>query len=63
MDNYNELLVTAVEKRTALYDKTEDNYSNRVFINKPWNEIGQELVLKVSGFIRMYARHFSSSIL
>ena len=43
MDNYNELLVTAVEKRTALYDKSEDNYSNRVFINKQWNEIGQEL--------------------
>ncbi|GFO35903.1 transcription factor adf-1 [Plakobranchus ocellatus] len=43
MDNCNELLIAAVEKRTALYDKTGDNYSNRVCINKQWIEIEKEI--------------------
>ncbi|GFN98994.1 transcription factor adf-1 [Plakobranchus ocellatus] len=38
-----ESLITAVEKRQALYDKTDDNYSNRVYVNKQWKEISEEL--------------------
>ena len=39
----NEALIAAVQKRQALYDKSDDNYSNRVFIAKQWQEIGKEI--------------------
>ncbi|KAK3773008.1 hypothetical protein RRG08_036341 [Elysia crispata] len=34
MDTLNEDLIAAVQKRQPLYDKSDDNYSNRVFIAK-----------------------------
>ncbi|KAK3798838.1 hypothetical protein RRG08_007195 [Elysia crispata] len=43
MDTLNEALIAAVQKRQPLYDKSDDNYSNRVFIAKQWQEIGQEI--------------------
>ncbi|GFO31858.1 hypothetical protein PoB_005836300 [Plakobranchus ocellatus] len=43
----NEALIAAVQKRQALYDKTDDNYPNRVFIAKQWQEIGKEIGMDV----------------
>ncbi|GFO32388.1 transcription factor adf-1 [Plakobranchus ocellatus] len=41
--DFNELLISAVEKRKTLYDRSEPNYCNRNFINAQWRAIGSEL--------------------
>ena len=38
-----EILITAVEKRQILYDKTSPDYSNRNYVNAEWKEIGEEV--------------------
>ncbi|GFO47959.1 transcription factor adf-1 [Plakobranchus ocellatus] len=45
----NEALIAAVQKRQALYGKTDDNYSNRVFIARQWQEIGKEIGMDDQG--------------
>ena len=46
----NETLIAAVQRRPALYDKTEYSYSDRGYINKLWREIGEELGINGEGF-------------
>ena len=57
MESNTEALIVAVEKRKALYDKTEDNYSNRVYICKQWKEIADEIGID-GEFFRLFS--FSS---
>ncbi|KAK3804442.1 hypothetical protein RRG08_042202 [Elysia crispata] len=38
-----ELLISAVQKRPALYDKTDKNYSNRNYITTEWKKIAEEV--------------------
>ena len=38
-----ERLIEEVRKFPALYDKTDKNYCNRVYLNKQWTEIGEKL--------------------
>lgn len=38
-----EALIAAVQKRDALYNKESNEYSNRIFIRKQWEEIAVEL--------------------
>ncbi|XP_005096034.1 transcription factor Adf-1 [Aplysia californica] len=38
-----EALIEAVRKREVLFDKSNENYSNRVVINQQWIEFGEEV--------------------
>jgi len=38
-----EALIAAVQKRPALFDKSQDNYSNRNYVNKQWVDIAKEV--------------------
>ncbi|KAK3747149.1 hypothetical protein RRG08_035695 [Elysia crispata] len=38
-----EELIEAVRKRQVLYDKSKEDYSNRVLINQLWIDVGQEV--------------------
>lgn len=40
-----EALITAVESRPTLYDKSDRNYSNRDVVGKQWLEVAEEIDL------------------
>lgn len=43
MGSFEVALIAAVKKRPALFDKKEDNYSNRGYVNKQWADIAKEI--------------------